>query len=298
MKIRWEESDVYGHKAILREYARIGKWRRSTAAMQHGWTPTIHGYLANKEPGRLETSLVWNQRDLRRHQQAGIKSDSVGAPFLYLVHLFEQQGHGVFRDCSTSSSHTKRKNQTLVYCPHNWVGEPDHENVLGYIRSVLETRSDPLTFVLHSFDFTNENVQLGIRELGVEAISHSSSTFDPCGTHNQLLTLLEATEVLCGYLGTPLMYSAFLGKRCQLFNQTTEDELAVTFGTTFSDQNEILEIAEIFRGGIEGEYAQRIGREELGADYFRSPAEIRSIFGWEIRSQLNVLRRKIVGRDS
>jgi hypothetical protein len=321
MVIRLREGDVYGHLAILRHYSNVGLWRHSDAVLQHGWTPTIHEYMLNLS-GRTR-KLVWNRRDIDRFGRFGVHAESVGAPFIYLAHLFALHGSTLFDRCNSSYNRAAATTSTLVYCPHSWIGAPGSVNLVDFVRDVIEDRGGTnLTFVLHSFEYQNAAVRSEIMKMGVQAISHASDTLDPFSSHRQLQVLLRADEVLCGYLGTPLMYGAYLGKRCQLIGLKDQyysagsppvlncyglservdpsdgNERGFEFFQSFKfpDHSEILNLESVFRQGVEGEAAKEIGQYELGFEFFRSSAEVRSALGWDIGSQpLNIGRRVCSG---
>lgn len=81
-------SEFYGHAAVLRAFAGVGKPLPVRGRLQHGWTPTFSGLIWDDSVAKRGGYWAWSAAVVDRLRDAGCDSvQAIGAPFLYLPPL-------------------------------------------------------------------------------------------------------------------------------------------------------------------------------------------------------------------
>ena len=264
----------YGHAHILAEYCGLDPAAPPPVrgVIQHGWN-FAHGLGYGHVNDHSFTKLVWTDRNRRRGQVISWRDFYViGAPFLYLMRLREQQIPDAERE------------GTIFYPFH---GTAEYESVIGQhdrlIEQVQAVEQGPVTACLYYVEYDDPEIRGLYEDSGFRVITHGRRGQQWQGTDRfflfrQLDELHKHRRVVSNRLTTALFYGVAAGCEPGIYGDPMEIQAKAGFDGTM-----LLEALwpEMFGEQVDLAAARATAAEELGADYVMSPDELRYILGWD-----------------
>jgi hypothetical protein len=264
------DNRLYGHDHVLARYCGLSQPRAIRGVLQHGWNPT-YGlvYRGEPQPTARLPRLVWNRRNLRCNLDRGHrKTVAIGAPFLYHEHADQAPEAG-----------------SLLVCPlHGW----EKSRLLGSHEAYLEElerirRSfDRISVCLYWIEYEDRAIRALYAGAGYEVITNGHRDDNPdfiaklsahLARHEYITSNRVATIAFCAL---HLRRKFFLHGRAM----TVSDESEEALRRFLEFQNEAFGVLTYDRFG--DRCHAEIGDLELGAEFKRTPSELRRILGWRL----------------
>ncbi|NHN54602.1 hypothetical protein G9U51_02255 [Calidifontibacter sp. DB0510] len=267
----------YGHSHILARYAGLDDRHppRLRGYLQHGWN-VADGYNPTHEFFDGAVRYVWSPRIAERGYALGRRNYTVvGAPWLYLQRLEPELGF--LEDPETNRKPVEREG-TLWFLFHGWEGgkiEGDHKRLIDEIR---ETEDGPVTFSLYYTEYDRPEIRNAYLDAGFEVISFGRRGFSYLGTdteflYKQLTAMRRHKRVAGNRLATAILYGAAAGCEIAVYGDPMMMEGE---DPRFGGYARVQRLwPDLIGKDIDQRVAQQITREELGARYLLTPAEVR-----------------------
>jgi hypothetical protein len=262
------DNRLYGHDHVLARYCGLPGPRPIRGVLQHGWNPT-YGlvYRGEPQPTARLPRLVWNQRNLRCNLDRGERNTvAIGAPFLYHEHADVAPDPG-----------------SLLICPlHSWekcrlIGS--HEPYLEELERIRRG-FDRITACLYWMEYEDRAIRDLYASAGYEVVTNGHRDGNPdfiaklsahLVRHEYVTTNRIATIAFCALY---LRRKFFVHGRAMALSEES-DEARRSF---MAFQNETFGMLAYERFG--DRCHAEIGDRELGAEFKRTPSELRRILGW------------------
>lgn len=265
-------SEFYGHAAILRAYAGITDGLPIRGRLQHGWTPTFPALIWDDCVARRGGFWAWSASVVDRLRDAGCETaQAIGAPFLYLPPLSGPTAGA--RGLLAVPTHSIKRSPVRGPGRSQWAAKVStvahaagHRHWAVLLRP--EDASEAEVFAAHGFDVMCSK---GIADPGCLAFVRD--------------TLLAHAEVVSDRPSTALFYAAHLGRVARIVGpalQSVRPDLSerVTVDPEW--------VAAQFPGHIVTPWH---ARAELGADWVRSPSELRTmLWGYAVGTKAREAR--------
>jgi hypothetical protein len=261
---------LYGHGTILREAAGVHELRPIRGYVQHGWA-VGSGLDAPYRLVRWLPNLVWSAENLEAARHAGLRHvEAVGAPFCYLADS-DAVERGTNRPAPARGA--------IVYPHHGWrrAGvQGDHQ---AMIDAIAARESGDVTVCLYWREFEDEVVRRHYEHAGFRVISHGGAE-DPRFLVRLRDELLNHRRAVTNRIGTAIWYAAYLGLNVEVYGPLFVVQETAAEADSF-DRLQRARWPAIFTGELEGADARALGADQLGAEYVRSPTELRRLLGLE-----------------
>lgn len=261
--VTFRVNDFYGHSRVLQDYCGAGNLPIH-GQVQHGWTlPGYHPVVGMDYSA--DTALLWSPQAVRNEYQ---HIEVIGSPYLYLSKTFDLGA--VWPD------------GLLAIPSHGIAQHPIRggwDEYAEWLRCLADERClSPVSVCLHPHDGTAAAV-VAFESRGICPVS-CGSTLDSSYLHRIRSFIRQHGHVTTNRVSTPAFYALYEGRQLAMGGPI--------MGTEPPDRGEELagdsvwthkEYPALF--GTDVVAAQQLARAELGADYIKSPTELRQIlFGW------------------
>lgn len=275
------DNRVYGNDYVLALSA--GMARRVPPIwgyLQHGWAEHL------LENGARHSSrwpvFCYSERQveatLARHPEVS-EVVAIGAPFLYLQHMLEHDG--VLRPGAAHGG-------VVAYPIHHWGTDLTAEHLWehGLFADLLRDRDDAeqVIVVLHWSDWSSPGVRDIYADRGLAVTTHGRPHEHEMFLFRQLHFLAGRQEYITNALGTSLMFAASLGIPVSVvdFTDASYDgpgrQGQPSLDVNLARNRELF--PQLYAGGVSADAALAFGRQELGWEHLRRPAELRELLGW------------------
>ncbi|MEV6347052.1 hypothetical protein [Actinoplanes sp. NPDC051851] len=266
----------YGHAHVLAEYCGLDDTAnppRIDGVLQHGWNVGSGlGPRTRRAPGK--TVYVWSEQVRRRAWSMGLRETIVvGSPFLYL--LATQARDGVHPDDGPP------REGTLWYPFHGWEKqsvEGDHERL---IEEILATEPGPVTFCLYWHEYGNPVIRAAYERAGRVICNGYRGNLreqtEQKFLHNQLAELRRHRRVASNRLSSAVMYGTAAGCTPAVYG----DPMYLAEEDVATAQRIRRRWPELHGADVDLAAARRTALDELGDGYLASPAELRTLLGWD-----------------
>ena len=260
----------YGHSTILKKYAGVRTSVPMPFAIQHGI------YSGNPTRVDLEggANLVWLWSE-RIHERFRERfSDATflgGAPFLYLLNMFES--------CGISF---KPKMGTVVFPAHSshLVAASQDDDEYAEEIAALPSHFHPIVVCMYYVDLKyGRDLPYAMRNLRVVSIAEDRR--DPLFLYKFLKLFGRRKFAFAGSNTSALFYMCALGADVFLENKEVKltnkgnpwfDECSFSEAATFAEKS-----ARIFSPNVSREEKWKFASDELGARYIRTKVEVRDL---------------------
>ncbi len=258
----------YGHGAILRRYCGVGDRYFVPGLLQHGWNDDI-GLPAHQfaEPW---PKYVWSARNRDACERAGYRDVvPIGSPFLYLPEDSPPPG--------------PQDRSLLAFPFHGW----EEARVAGDLRDYAEALGQlerdgfgPITVCLYWLEHSEPRIRAIFEQRGFSVVTNGHREGDPEFVFRQRASIRSHAFVTSNRVGTAAFYSLFSGRPFFLHGPPTgllgmDDPDGSVF-----DAWQRREFPELTYENFDATAHPELGAVELGAEFRRSPEELRSLFGW------------------
>jgi hypothetical protein len=265
----------YGHAHILARYVGLDHPPRIWGYLQHGWN--LHdGFAVGTVFAPLYPKLVWSEACARRGWAAGLRDYvTVGAPWLYLLRLEDQEGW---------ESTTPERDGTLVYPFHGWEGQQVLGSHTDYVEEVKEVEGDvPITVCLHWNEYDNPKVRSQYEDAGVRVISHGQRGYlwkdtDVAFLYKQLAEVRRHRRVVSNRLSSAILYGASAGAEVGVYGDPMQLEADHAILGGAGKPRRLW--PEMHGVAVPREIAALVAAEELGSAHVLPPEEVLDVLGW------------------
>jgi hypothetical protein len=262
------DNRLYGHDHVLARYCGLPHPRAIRGVLQHGWNPT-YGLVFQGEPQPTAglPRLVWNRRNLRCNLDRGCRNTvAIGAPFLYHEHVDSPAEAG-----------------SLLVCPlHSW----EKSRLLGghetYLEELERIRAsfDRVSVCLYWMEYEDRAVRDLYAGAGYEVVTNGHRDGNPDFIAKLSGRLARYEYVTSNRIGTVAFCALHLRRKFFLYG----GEMALS-GESEEERRQYLTLQNERFGSLTYERFEdrchaEIGDRELGAEFKRTPSELRRILGW------------------
>lgn len=283
-------NNMYGHAAVFREFCGLRYPVPIRGLLQHGWSFGPGLTLYDQNDGWLAKSTrlyLWNHRNKGDSYDQGYHNVKViGSPLLYLPPI--------------SKPARPEPRSLLLFPSHSAKSEPfcdDAKTIFSRYLDEIEPMYESFSSVivcLYFREFDNPDVrrELADRGLEVTTVGHRDQT--PDFTKRLRNLMLQSEYISTNSYSTSLFYALYLGRKAFTHGQT----FANRFGPKKMDSLTAHETMKRRYPQLEWERFddttdEAIGAEEIGAEFMRSPEELRADFGWSAPQQVWTAGRRV-----
>ena len=284
------ENSDYGNLYILNEYAGVPFGTKVIGRIQHGWAVGFKSGTAYAN--NFMNSYVWNSATEAWAVAKGWKNmRAIGSSWLYLLAILERDGW-VGKELQLSDN--RSVDQLWVYGLHSMsIDDGIDRDLIEFLEKVRATGKGNIAVLLSYTDFDGlaretferfsdiQIITLGHRRNLSSANSHLYRLFD---------LLRNTKELHIDFPSTLLLYAITMNCKILWIKNASfalAQELAATVNNTVLI--EMLNLEQI----DSSEYIQ-FALDSLGKDSFKSPEELRKLFGWSPRGlsiRQNIVRK-------
>ena len=255
---------------MLARYCGLSHPRAIRGVLQHGWHPTygLH-YRGGPQPTAGLPRLVWNRRNLRCNLDRGYRNTvAIGAPLLYHDHADRAPEAG-----------------SLLICPlHGW----EKGRLLGsheaYLEELERIRAgfDRISVCLYWLEYEDRAIRELYAGAGYEVITNGHRDENPDFIATLSAHLTRHEYVTSSRIATIAFCALYLRRKFFLHGRamTVTDESEEALRRSLKFQNEAFGALTYERFG--DRCHSEIGDRELGAEFRRTPSELRRILGWTL----------------
>ena len=264
----FESNEFYGHANLMRQWCGLPRRLPIGARLQHGWTPNgglLDAHLAEPWP-----ALIWSQRNLDYCNTLGVTNVvPVGAPFLYLP--------------ETPDPGPSQPRSLLVFPFHGWEKEQVAGDFSSYADAIAELEADgygPVTVCLYWLEYEDPALRAIFERRGWRVVTAGQRDGNPTFLVGQRELLREHAFVTANRVCTAAFYALSEGRPFFLHGPSmgldgTHDPDGLVFDAW---QREALPTLTL--DAFDGECQQALGAYELGAEFRRTPEELRTLLNW------------------
>jgi hypothetical protein len=258
------ENQHYGHDQILLEYCGAAPQSLIPHPIQHGWQPGAG--LSARRMGEPGSKLLWSRRNLDSAQQQGLRGGlAIGAPFLYLPEL---------------EAAAKPASKSLLAIPfHGWEEDSLASGMDRYAQDLSTLSEDgfgPITVCLYWTEYEQEDLRAVFADRGFEVTTMGHRDGNPRFLHKQRALISEHSVVTSNRVCTAAFYALSLGTPFFLWGAVQGlSESNDPSGEVF-DAWQRQTFPQLCRDRFDGTCQRELGLYELGAEYLKSPRELRS----------------------
>lgn len=244
----FSEQFMYGHREILIAYSGSRGNMAIKGSIEHGWSPFGPNLGVPKRPGKRFIHLAWSSRNISRFNYKYPSSViPIGAPFLYLCHLFNKSKF-------LKSTNTRK----FLFIPTH--GTEIELPKINKLINVYSKEYDPLntTVQLYWTEFLSKEIReaylskgfnvatsgfsgiSAVEGLGIAVRERAMSTIGDRHLYllNLLINLSKHEEIIFGGFGTSTLYAGFLNKKLTLLsNWDNIESVATEMDATISTNN-------------------------------------------------------------
>ena len=280
----------YGHDRLLRHYARVRLPYRLPGLLQHGWMlgTGIHSDISRHgDEERARTYFVWNERNRAESHALGYANAvAIGAPLLYL-------------DAESLPSPANDDRSLLLFPLHaaekaRLVGGTLelYTEYLDSLAAIL-ARFEPVTVCLYWMEHEDPRIRELFRRRGIPVTTLGHRDTTPRFLHRFADLVGRHAYVSSNHYSTAVFYSLFLGRRTFVYGPHFDLTVLPAERRTGTVQ-EILarDYPELLWDRFDGRNHRWIGERELGAEFKRTPGELRDLFDWRLSRLLATLSRR------
>lgn len=277
--VEYPDNSFYGHAAILKSYAGVSLLYRVPGVVQHGWVGDNCGIYGNisehGERERAATYFIWNRRNLARCRELGYRNAvAIGSPFLYLPDREPSGGEVLPRGLLLLPAHS---------CEWTRLVDP-RESYRRYLDEVAELLSlfEPVSVCLYWYDMENEEVVSLFQERKIEVVSFGHRSRSPDFLYNFRRIVGRYAYVSSNYFGSPVFYALSMGKKAFVFGSrfAYKNVDPSKKGRRSAIRNYATVYPELLWENFNDGCRRGIADYELGAEFKRTPQELRALFGW------------------
>jgi hypothetical protein len=273
------QNHYYGHSAAFAHHCGMNRIHHIPGLVQHGWTvksPVLAQFADFNDRGANRKRLVWTSAS-RGYSPEGPENlfpdgssmiTAVGAPFLYLKKAVQDKGG--LPDRTLGPLVLPLHGTALVKV------SGDHD---GFAQEVLR-RDGPATVCLHIEDLEHPEIYSAWTDAGHSVIS-AGDRRDPQFLGRILWMMASAQKVVSNRMSTALLYAAAAGADVEIYGpdfqlgQNAETDPGLRMRELWP---------EFYEPSPDNAELKRIADMELGVQDMKSPAELKSLLGWNSRS--------------
>ena len=264
------DNSYYGHAQVLRDYCSVRGRPSIPGRLQHGWTTGAGVW----EPGLLEPwpKYLWARRNVELAIAGGHRHIvPVGAPFLYLPPL------------SLPDIPERGSNSLLVFPFHGWEKQAAEGSMRSYADAIETLAADgfgPVTVCLYWKEYEDPAARRVFEARGFDVTTNGHRDRNPTFLHKQRALIASHGAVCSNRVSTASFYALASGRPFFLHGPPaglagTDDPTGESYARWQLDAFPVLSY-DAFTGDLHREVALR----ELGAEYIRTPEELRAILCW------------------
>ena len=266
------ENNVYGHSAILRNYAGVDTNFIIPGILQHGWNMGAgFGYVEDRSD--LLHKYVWSKINIDRIKSSNAaRYQIVGSPWIYLPTDLEIDKK-IAELCS---------NRKLVFTHHQTNSE---KHDLGAFAELITRWKSEIgsntVFCLHPSDYYDSQVANLFKENNLLTVTMGKKGVlphhDPTFLYKLKAAITVCNEVVVNEIGTPVLYAGHMNKKITIsgfstYQASDHEKEAKKFVENYGHTGEMKQFSDLY----------------LGVEYKLAPEELISIFSWE-----SVLRNRV-----
>lgn len=269
----------YSHRSILNQYAGVPEGTPLPGLLQHGWNHDLGATRGDVLLPAPDPFYTWNRRNLEHCQRAGLHhAVALGAPFLYLP------------DPPAADPPPR----SLMAVPlHSWEKEKIPQDFAAYAAALSEIAGqfNSVTVSLYWFDYQDPANRAVFERLGMSVVTAGARDNNPQFLLNQRSMLLSHSHVTSNRVQTGLFYALYLGLKGFLQGPPmgVEDRIDRS-GELFAAWQQ-LTFPELSWDGRADRELTELGSRELGAEFKRTPEQLRELLGWNPADRLALEQR-------
>jgi hypothetical protein len=270
------ENIDYGNLYILNEYAGVPFGTKIVGRIQHGWAVGFKSGTAYAN--NFMDSFVWSENTEAWAMNKGWNNmKAIGAPWLYLLAILEKDG---WLGKKLELIESRSIDQLWVYGLHSMsIDDGIQRDLINFLDIARTTGKGNIAVLLSYTDFDGLSKATFDRfsDLQIFTLGHRRNLSSANSHLYRLFDLLRNTkEVHLDYPSTLLLYAITLN--CEVrWIPNSSFTLAKQSAIAVEDSllTELLGLEKI----NPSKYKQ-FAYEYLGKESFKSPKELRSMFGW------------------
>ena len=270
------ENIDYGNLYILNEYAGVPFGTKIVGRIQHGWAVGFKSGTAYAN--NFMDSFVWSENTEAWAIDKGWKNmKAIGAPWLYLLAILEKDG---WLGKKLELIESRSIDQLWVYGLHSMsIDDGIQRDLIHFLESARTTGKGNIAVLLSYTDFDGLSKATFDRfsDLQIFTLGHRRNLSSANSHLYRLFDLLRNTkEVYLDHPSTLLLYAITLNCEVRWIPNSS-----FTLAKQYAIEVEGSLLTELL--GLErinpSKYKQ-FAYECLGKESFKSPKELRSMFGW------------------
>jgi hypothetical protein len=259
----------YSHRLVLNQYAGVAAGTPLPGLLQHGWNPDCGAVPDDVAIPKPLPFFCWNARNLQTCQAFGLDhAVAVGAPFLYLPPL--------------ANVPTAPERSLLAVPLHSWERARVPQDYARYAEALAAIAKEfqSVTVCLYWFDAQQPEHRQTFEGHGfaVTSIGHRDS--NPTFLHDLRHLYLRHSHVTSNRVQTGFFYGLHLGLRGFLLGPPMgTDPRNDPTGEQF-DAWQARRYPQLSWELFQGDPSPQLGRDELGAEFVRTPEALRELLRW------------------
>lgn len=231
--------------------------------MQHGWSTTT-GLSDKPRLVRWLPKLVWSSENVANAAAQGIRTEAIGAPFLYL-------------DLDAARAVRPQPGSAISYPKHGWARAGAFGSHDKLATAIAEREHGPVTVCLYHLEYREDRIRRPYEARGFRVITHGDRA-SPTFLIDQLEELSRHERVVTNNISSALWYGGMLGREIEVYGPVfgLGDRAFVEHWRRFQHER----WPDLTNGSVRGDAAIALAAAELGATHVRGPAELRELLGW------------------
>ncbi len=269
----------YGHRSILNDYAQVSRGTPLPGLLQHGWNHDMGATVGDVQVPQPDPFFAWNARNLAYCQQAGMgHAVALGAPFLYLP---------------PAEPVTATPRSLFAVPLHSWEREkiPDDFEAYAVALAQVADQFDRVSVSLYWFDYQDERNRAAFERRGLQVVTSGPRDDNPAFLLKQRQMLLEHSHVTSNRVQTGFFYGLSLGLSGFVLGPPAGVEARIDRSGALFDAWQRATFPELLWDGRGERDLRELGLRELGAEFKRSPSELRDLLQWRPEQRLDLERR-------
>lgn len=285
----------YGHGRIVQRYAGLPRHLPLPFAIQHGWFARPVQETGAELQALPRHIWAWSETSAREYRSFRSQVFEAAAPFIYLADAM--QGPGEARETGHG---------TLAFAPHVTPQTRMEFDYDGYLDAMaaLPRELHPVSLCLHPASLGTE-MESRARKRGMAIVHNGAGPMAPDFLETFIENVMRARFVTVPDAATPLVYSAYLGKRvfvhgpeAWIHNVSNPYEMAARWrpgGSLTAELRDKLSLDRV----EEPAAARELAQDALGVRFKLSPAQVRQQYlhsarTFDVRHALRVGTNKLV----
>ena len=270
------ENSDYGNLYILNEYAGVPFGTKVIGRIQHGWAVGFKSGTAYAN--NFMNSYVWNSATEAWAVAKGWKNmRAIGSSWLYLLAILERDG---WLGKKLQLSDNRSVDQLWVYGLHSMsIDDGIDRDLIEFLEKVRATGKGNIAVLLSYTDFDGLARETFERfsDLQIITLGHRRNLSSANSHLYRLFDLLRNTKELhIDFPSTLLLYAITMNCKI-LWIKNASFAIAQEFAATVNN-TVLIEMLKLEQ--IDSSKYMQFALDSLGKDSFKSPEELRELFGW------------------